>query len=539
MLRRQVSRLPQLREPSVAVLPLASGGTSIDDRDFAQGLGDELLDALARTRGLTVATRSSVYAIIERSRDPFVVGPTLDVATMLEGTVHRDGESVRIEARLSDSDSGATRWNKTYERDLVGLPTVSRDIAADIAAVLLGMRDAEAASATPGAAPNHAAYSSFVRGRRALHDSDSADRVLLATTLFREVVAADSTFARAQAGLCDAEVHQFLRTRDAQALERAGAPCQAALELEPDLPEAHMAMGRLQVARGEHAAALASYERATPDPALRADAYSGVARAYMDMHKDELALEYFAKARALQPSYWLTHFHIGHMRLIRRQYDEAVADFNLVLDLAPPDPWRARALTNLGICHLYSGRFELADGVLARSLALEPSYSALNMMGLLRYYQGAFTESVDLLARATQREPRDYRPRGNLGTALAASSGSQAAATVEFRRAAELAREYLSVRPDAVDTYASLAWYLVNVGEVDAARSTLATAASGARESPRAALKVAMAYARMGDDERAIEFAEIAVRRGFAPRLVYAEPVLQRFATAVPVRVPN
>jgi tetratricopeptide (TPR) repeat protein len=523
--------------PSVAVLPFRSTGTTTEDRDLAEGLGDEVVDALTRIERLTVASRAEAYRASVSGTDLATVARRLNVATLVTAQVAREGSRLRIEARLDRTGSDTPLWTNTYLSEADELPAAVQDIAVQVASALLGIAPAIAAP-PPSVLEAPGRYAEFVRGRRALGDRGDADRVQLAMELFREVVAADAGFVRAQALLCQAEVARFELVRDAQALDRAGTHCTRARELDPALGDTRLAVAALAAARGEHEAATREYELAAADPARRIAAYVGLGRAWLDRGQPLEALAWFEKALALEPGNARLWFELGYLHAMTNDFRRAAETFRKALDAGPDRALEAMTLTTLGNCHLVLGELDPAANAFERALAIEASHFALNNLGKVRYYQGAYAAAADLFERAAALEPTDPRTRGNVGDALSAREATRAQARAHYAQAAELAREYLGGRSDKPDAVADLAWYEANLGDTEAARRDLPVIEAAAQQHADIALKAAMIHALLGDDERAQRFSELAIRLGYTDRLVHAEPVLARFGAPGPIREP-
>jgi TolB-like protein/Flp pilus assembly protein TadD len=526
---RREPPLPPLADASVAVLPFAGSGEPAVDRDLAEGLGDELLDSLARVEGVRVATRSSTYAASARSRDPKTVARALGVAAVIEGTVRHAGAGVRIEALVVDGTTGAIRWSGTFDPAFDELADGQRTMLEQIVVALLGATPAVAAAAPPEQASPEA-YRDFVRARRILDDNRDTDRVQLAIGLFRQVAAADGDFARAQAALCSAEVYRFAFVRDPAELDRAKQHCARAQELDPEMGEGHLAMARVHVAEGDHPAAVASYERALRDPALRARSLAGLARSNAALGNDERAQRYFEEARLLEPGYWGPWMDLAAFQMSRSRFADAAASLLAALELGPEGPDLRRLMTNLGTCYMALGEFEQGADAYERSLKVEVTHGALSNLGTLRYYLGEYESAVALYERAAAIEPDDYRTRGNIGDALLALDGKPAKRSLDqYRAAAQMASAFLAKSPGTLDARADLAWFRLNLGEKDAALRELAAAEPGAADNAQVALRIAMIHARLGDSDRARSYASDAVRLGLTEQLVYAEPLLKAF----------
>ena len=269
-------------EASIAVLPFAS--LSADSRDgyFAEGLGVEMHDALAGVPGLRVVAAPRGGS--KQPTDIKALGTQLGVATLLYASVRREGPRVRISARLSDTRTGFTLWAHSYDRETRDVFALQSDIANEVVQALVGVlpgnslasaRQALARRLTP--TQNVAAYDAYLKGQQQLRQR--GDRAAdSAINFYQGALAIDPGFARAQAGICRAEIKRFEGARDTAAFERAQSACTRASGMDPSLREVSLAMGDLHRAQGDSDKAVEQYNHALEDPALRAEAYVGLAR---------------------------------------------------------------------------------------------------------------------------------------------------------------------------------------------------------------------------------------------------------------------
>jgi adenylate cyclase len=318
---------------SLAVLPFVnmSGDAAYDY--FGDGLAEELLNALSGIEGLKVAARTSAFAFRGGDVDVRTIGDTLRVAAVLEGSVRRSTDRIRISARLIDARSGYRLWAETYDQALTDLFAVQDAIAAEIVAAL--------ALQLTGAARTDGLY----RGGTA--DVGAYDLYLLArqkwatreVPLLREAVAdfegaiaRDSSFALAWSGFADA-INALAWRRDAEALERVDEAKRAALEailLEPELAEGWASLGVLAL----------EFDR--------------------DWRAGELALR---RAVRLKPSYSMAHNWLADALLYRGRFDESLAHRRRALEIDPIAPYQ---MANYAWALSVAGRWDEARAAFER-----------------------------------------------------------------------------------------------------------------------------------------------------------------------------
>lgn len=518
-------------EASIAVLPFVSLSTDSRDGYFAEGLGVEMHDALAGVPGLRVVAAPGRG---KQQVDIKALGAQLGVASLLDASVRREGPRVRISARLSDTRTGFTLWAHSYDRETGDVFALQSDIANEVVQALVGVlpgtgldsaRQALARRLTP--TRNVAAYDAYLKGQQQIRVRGDKANPASAITYFRGALAIDPGFARAQAGICRAEIERFQAARDTAAFERAQSACKRASDMDPSLREVSLALGDLHRARGESEAAIEQYTHALVDPALRAEAYLGLAGVASAQGRGDLALDYFERARKLRPRDAGVYQQRGYHQYTSGDVPAAIGSYRTAVSLHPDD---ADLWSSLGGLYQASGNAVRAIAAFERSLEIKPNYGALSNLGSVKYDTGAYEEAAALYRHAAELDGSDFRLWGNLGDALSASATTAAQAREPYQRAAQMADRYLKLKSDDALGFALLSWYLANLGEGDRARSMLAKAESIATERGEVAFYGAQAMAVLDDVPAAQKQLAAARREGIPEVRIAATPVLRRLA---------
>ena len=244
---------PRVNMPSIAVLPFVNVSGDADNEYFSDGITEEILNVLAQDRGLRVAARSSSFAFKGQQVDLQTIAERLHVSALLEGSVRRAGNRVRVTARLVNAHDGYQLWSDRFDRELTDIFAMQDEIASAIAATLqkaLHGSTARAADRTAERVTTRSrqparveAYESYLRGRFQLHRR--ADGMHEARVHFERALSLDPDFAEAHAGLANS--YLWLGTHaalaPAEAFGRMRRHAEQALSLDPDLPDAHYLLG--------------------------------------------------------------------------------------------------------------------------------------------------------------------------------------------------------------------------------------------------------------------------------------------------------
>jgi TolB-like protein len=244
----RVSATSALSEKSIAVLPLLNESGDPADDYFSDGLSEELITALAQVKGLKVIGRSSSFRFKDRKADSKVIGEKLGASTLLEGTVRKQGDRVRIVAEFVNAADGSELWSQAYDRELKDIFAVQMEIADAVATSLeltfLNARD----SRGNGPTRNVEAYNAYLQGhfyfqRRSLEDYAKA------VSLFDQAIRLDPDYALAYAERSEAWswIGDLNGEEQGKAWSKAGRDAERAVAIEPHLAEAHAALGWVRV----------------------------------------------------------------------------------------------------------------------------------------------------------------------------------------------------------------------------------------------------------------------------------------------------
>ncbi|HEX5122628.1 MAG TPA: hypothetical protein VFV97_05210, partial [Rhodanobacteraceae bacterium] len=250
---------------SIAVLPFVNMSDDRDNQYFSDGVSEEILNVLARISGLQVAARTSSFSFRDTKKEAPEISQELHVRMLLEGSVRKQGERVRITAQLIDADKGYHLWSETYDRELKDIFSIQDEIANAIAAELkVKIGDGGAAPASTHATESVEAHDHFLRGL-AFWQTRGADDLWHAVDEFQQAAAADPSFAEAYAGL--ALVYAILpewsaRITPDESQVKAEDNAERALGLDPSLPEAYIVLGYLADGDRRRDTAQALYRRA-------------------------------------------------------------------------------------------------------------------------------------------------------------------------------------------------------------------------------------------------------------------------------------
>ncbi len=363
---------------SIAVLAFANRSASADDEYFSDGLADELLNVLARIKGLRVAARTSAFSFKGKAATIAEIGRSLNVATVLEGSVRKSGNRVRISVQLVKVADGYQLWSETYDRTLDDIFAVQDDIAqavvTELRSALMGeetdansMRTvkAEIASASAGRSEDAEAHRLLLQARFLL-DRHSGAELSQGITYLREAVAIDPEYALAWALLSRALTHAAgygvgpVIETNTEAL----ACAQRALQLAPDMVDAQLAMClHLMFFAWDFRRAELSLERTLAIAPENAETLSVAAVFYYVDGRLEQALEFGHRALARDPLNSRFYMELGRTEIAASRFAEAETTLRRALEISPDGvPYRYLLAESLAL----QGRFDEALAEVAK-----------------------------------------------------------------------------------------------------------------------------------------------------------------------------
>ena len=400
---------------SVAILPFADMSPARDQEYFCDGIAEEIINALCCVRGLRIASRTSSFQFKGRAADVREIGRSLGVGAVLEGSVRKSGDRVRITAQLVSAADGYHIWSESYDRELQDVFAIQSDIAQRLARALRGaLSPRETALLERGGTRNPEAYDLYLRGQKCLREySDGA--AVAAIPLFRGAIERDPLFAQAHAGLASALALKGLWRIDMTGAETAEALAASAraLELEPYIPEAHVARACLLSMQGRNAEAAQGFEEAirlNPSAHLTYYLYGRHCFGAGEMEK---AVELYRTAIRLEPDDFQTQAMLeGPLQSLGRTEEAREANRLAGLKIerrlqARPDDVRALLLGAVQAAH--EGDAERARLLGERAMAARPDdFSTAYNVACAHAILGEQDRALELLDRAVAHG------RGNL-----------------------------------------------------------------------------------------------------------------------------
>jgi serine/threonine-protein kinase len=401
---------------SVAVLPFVNASPDPENEYLSDGITDELIDALAQVAGLRVSSRTSVFALKGKPLDVRAVGALLGAAVVIEGTVRKAGQRLRITAQLTSTDDGRLLWSQRYDRKLVDVFAIQDEIARTIVGTLRATSFADLAEPVPKRyTENIKAYGLYLKGRYAWNRR-TQEGVVEGIRYFEQAIAEDPNYALAYTGLADSyALHvDYSSVPVTEWFERAKTYARRALALDESLAEAHASL----------AWSLFVYDWD----------WAGAEKA-------------FRRAIELHPRYATAHQWFAFLLVAHGKHDEALVEGHTALEL---DGASVSIRRGVGWLYYYARRYDQAQYHLTRAIEMNPAaVESHRILALALAHQGQLKEAERVLRDARALPAAGAYTMAELGWVLA-RAGNRAEAENLLRQLEVKAREgYVSPVPFA------------------------------------------------------------------------------------------
>jgi TolB-like protein/Tfp pilus assembly protein PilF len=507
-------------DKSIAVLPFENLSDEKENAYFADGVQDDVLTNLSKISDLRVISRTSVMQYRGRPTNLREIGKALGVSNILEGSVRRSGNKVRVNVQLIDANTDEHVWANDYDGDVTDVFALQSDLAHEIAKALQAkLSPAEKSQMTRKPTENGEAYLAFVQAHDLSCSYEDPAKLKQSEQLYQRAVDLDPNFALALARYSQLEswmVHDGDRSPERR--NKARSLAERALQLQPDLPEAHLALGfSYYWGDNDYDAALKEFEIAQRTLPNESEVYLALGAIQRRQGKWAESTANLEKAANLNPKDTWPLQNLTFNYAMQRNFGAANKTIDRALELNPKGIGLWEIKVKLAIAE--KADFGVYEQVLEKMKSLPmSSEERLKVVGAqadLLLFQRKY-QQVMQLAQSIPDESLAAIPDAPAGKYYAIGVaqkglGDDAAARTAFLQAKNILEEQLKQKPDDAGLHIQLAKLLARLGEKDAGiaeaqRATdLRPESKDAFDGPRVTEDVAQVYAIIGDNARAIE----------------------------------
>jgi TolB-like protein/Flp pilus assembly protein TadD len=505
-------------DKSIAVLPFQNLSDEKENADFADGIQDDILTNLSKIGDLKVISRMSVMSYRgDGARNAREIGRALGVGTLLEGSVRRAGDRVRVSVQLINANNDEHIWAEDYDRDLTDVFAIQTDLAQKIASALQAkLSPNEKARLDRRPTQNSDAYLLFVQAHDYFNRPDRPrEATIKAEQLFEQAINLDRNFAAAYAGLSMAESWLYHGGTGDDPVpmrrEKARVNANEALRLQPDLPEGHLALGySYYYGDRDYERALAEFEIAKRDLPNEAQAYSAIAAIQRRQGKWTESNANFEKSIAVDPKNFSTLFNLAYSYTAQRNFEAADKLFDRTL-AAAPQSFGCRGMKG-ALAIMWKGDIPSAEKQLS---LMPPDYSIVPaartwILILQRKFADALQVAQQFRGETLSWFTPAPCPKAFLEGRLYLYQGDKIKAQAAFEQARTVAEKLVREAPGDADRHGQLGAVLAGLGLKEDAINEgkkaveLVPESEDAFDGPKATAALAEIYAWVGEHDEAL-----------------------------------
>ncbi|MEE9509792.1 MAG: adenylate/guanylate cyclase domain-containing protein [Candidatus Bathyarchaeia archaeon] len=384
----------QLHKPSIAVLPFVNMSRDPEQEYFSDGMTEDLITDLSKISGLFVIARNSVFTYKGKPVKVEEVGRDLNVQYVLEGSVRKAGNRVRISAQLIEATTKRNLWAERYDRDLEDIFALQDEVTEKIVAALsVKLTEDEQKRLLRKYTDDMKAYDYYLRGLEYYHRM-TGEANIQARQMLERAVDSDPEFAAAYAylGLTHWADWALWGSQEPQTLERAFELAKKAIALDDQQPEGHALLGEIYLWKKQYEQSIAEMNKAI---AIDPNAFDGFARLASVLNfsgRPDEAIEFMNKAMKLNPVYPVWYpFNIGHAYFLKGQYEEAIVIMKRVIDRNPNflPPYAF-----LAVSYVELKQEKEAHSVATELKRLNPNHSFVDSLKRIPYKDEAILERI-------------------------------------------------------------------------------------------------------------------------------------------------
>src|SRR5213075_37648 len=505
---------------SIAVLPFQNLSDENENAYFADGVQDDVLTNLSKIGDLKVISRTSVMQYRGKTTNVRDIGKALGVSNILEGSVRRSGNKVRVNVQLIDANSDEHIWANDYDRDVTDVFAIQSDLAQNITDALKAkLSPAEKSQMARKPTENGEAYLAFVQAHNLSCEVEDFDKLKQSEQLYARAIELDPNFALAIARYSQLEswlLHEGDRAPERR--DKARTLAERTLQLQPDLPEAHLALGfSYYYGDNNYDAALREFEIAQRGLPNESEVYLAIGAIQRRQGKWAESTANLEKSATLNPKDTWPLQQLTFNYAMQRNFDTANKTIDRALELNPNGIglWEVKVKLAIAEKGDFAAYEQALDKLKSLPMSSEERLKIVGGQAELLLFQRKYQQVLQL-AESVPDESVAAVPGASAGKYYAigvAKKGlaDDAAAHSAFVKAQDILEEQLKQKPEDPDLHVQLAKVLAWLGQKDAAiaqaqqATDLRPESKDAFDGPRTTENVAQVYAILGDNGRAIE----------------------------------
>jgi len=521
-LREKWSDQRSSKHTLLTVLPFDSTGQDEKTTALVTGLTETLTAKLAQPWGKHLQLISARDVKAQRVETPEQAWKEFGADLVLEGSVHRFGDQIRINCALVEVKTHRQVTARTITADANDIFGLEDQVANEVTSLLA--ESAGIRADVPRATRNESkpdAYAAYLRARGYLQEYQKSENIELAIAELRTALALDPAYANAYAALGNAYLRGYQQfNRGAEWVNQAKQNCLTSLAVQ-ETADGRICLGGVYNETGKYDLAVQEFQRAGQIDASNEEGLRGAADAYVKLGNPSAAEAAYQKAVSLRPNYWGVYSWLGTFYYDQARYSDAIMQFKKVVELAPSN---YRGYSNLGAMYLAEGRYMESLAPLNKSIEIRPNLEAFNNLGNAFFGLRRFSDAADAFQHGLNLDDSDWLLWGNLGDSLFWSGGQRSKAIAAYENAIKRVAKRLEVNPKDATALAYSADYNAMSGHHTEAVQEIERALALAPAEGEVRFRAAIAYNQLGDTNLCLASLERAVALGYSVRVIWDTP---------------
>ncbi len=502
-------------EKHIAVLPFnIIGGT--ENKSLADGLSEIITSKLSQLEQYKEKLWIVPVSEMQKSNvtTPEDAFNAFGINLAVTGSLQRIKNKWQLILNLVDPAQKRQISSRVIDEPLTEISTIQDEAVLKTAEMLdLRIEDVIKNRLRDGETSNLAANELYLEARGNLLNFSNVEGMKKTIVLMQKAVEVDSGFALAYAGLGDAYLRLYSKTKDISLVEKAKLNCLKADSLNKNLAQVHITLGKLYTETGKYEEANKEFLVAQDIEPSNVDAYQGQAAAYNKQGKLDEAESIYKKVIKMKPDYWAGYNHLGVFYYLHGDYKNAARQFEQVIKMTPLN---ATAYRNLGSMYYYLDQKADAVVMFKRSLEIQPDYTVYSNLATLYYYEGMYSDAASTYEKALKMQDSDYSVWGYLAGAYRQSSADSSKITLALQKAKALAEEQLKVNPVDPQVLTNIASYCTELNLADSARSIIKKVVSLDPKDVNVMILVSEVFEQLGERDNALNWVRKALKNGYA-----------------------
>ncbi len=522
---QQVEKNIMDNQASIAVLPFEDFSEDKDLDYLSSGLTEEILNVLANIKELRVVARTSSAVFKGVTQDLREIGKKLNVNYILEGSIRRNKNQIRVTAQLINTHNNLHLMSQNFDYELNDLFQFHDEISKQIVDKMSLILSPDSKSILEKKQIlNSDAYNYYLIGISYFSRDITEKTLIEAIEAYQQAIQIDANFAKAYAGLCRTYIlaNEYYATNSNELIEKADIACKKAKKLDPSLIDIYISLGGLYREKIEYSSAISVLEIALNKNPNSVDTLVELGHVYREMQNLELAEEYLNKALDLDPTNYKVYNQLGLAYLFLGSPEKAEAALTKVIEI---DPNNTSGLNNLGVHYLFRAKFEKAESSFQRAMQIDPrSVSNINYATTL-YYLGRYLEAIKLYKQSLEFDKNNHLIWGNIADSYF-QLGELTQAKENYLAAIEQAELLLLKTPKDIPTINILAYYYAKNGLFDKAKTYRELSINSTTEDMYIFYYAALTNLIIGDIQGALNDLKMAINKGYNTEFLSMDPEL-------------